>query len=103
MHAVRQTKAIFGEMRERLELACDACAEAREEGHGHVSAGLAALRAVVGRPAKEVDKDEIKERLAHIAGRNRWVDQSAHEAGADVIRDRLKQVLGRGTTEPRYE
>ena len=66
VHAVRQAKAMFVEMRERLELARDAWAEAREEGHGHVSAGLAALRAVAGRQVKEVGQDEIKERLARI-------------------------------------
>jgi hypothetical protein len=70
VHAVRQAKAMFAEMRERLELARDAWAEAREEGQGHVSAGLAALRAVAGRQAKELDQDEIKERLARIAGRD---------------------------------
>ena len=46
VHAVRQAKAMFVEMRARLELARYARAEAREE--GHVSAGLAALRAVAG-------------------------------------------------------
>jgi hypothetical protein len=69
VHAVRQAKAMFAEMRERLELARDAWAEAREEGQGHVSAGLAALRAAAGRQAKELDQDEIKQRLARIAGR----------------------------------
>jgi hypothetical protein len=53
VHAVRQAKAMFAEMRERLELARDAWAEAREEGQGHVSAGLAALRAAAGRQAKD--------------------------------------------------
>jgi hypothetical protein len=52
-----------------LELAREAWAEAREEGQGHVSAGLAALRAAAGRQAKELDPDEIKQRLARIAGR----------------------------------
>jgi hypothetical protein len=70
VHAVRQAKAMFAEMRERLELARDAWAGAREEGQGHVSAGLAALRAAAGRQAKELDQDEIKQRLAKIAGRN---------------------------------
>ena len=60
VHATRQAKALFAEMRERLELARDAWAEAREEGQGHVSAGLAALRAAAGRQAKELDQDEIK-------------------------------------------
>ena len=103
VHAARQAKALFAEMRERLELARDAWVEAREEGHGHVSAGLAALRAVAGRQAKELDLDEIKQRLERIAGRDLGVDASGHEAGADAIRDRLKQVLGRDKLDPRLE
>ncbi len=103
VHAVRQAKTMFAEMRERLELARDAWAEAREEGQGHVSAGLAALRAAAGRQAKELDPDEIKERLARIAGRELGEEEPAHEAGANAIRDRLNQVLGRGTSEPRQK
>ena len=103
VHAVRQARAMFAEMRERLELARDAWAEAREEGQGHVSAGLAALRAAAGRQAKELDPDEIKERLARIAGRDLGADQPAHEAGAEAIRDRLKQVLGSGKPDPSQE
>jgi hypothetical protein len=103
VHAVRQAKAMYVEMRERLELARDAWAEARQEGHGHVSAGLAALRAVAGRQAKELDPGEIKQRLARIAGRDLGADQSAHDAGADAIRDRLKQVLGRDKPDLRIE
>ena len=94
VHATRQAKALFAEMRERLELARDACAEAREEGQGHVSAGLAALRAVAGRQAKELDQDEIKARLERIAGRDLATDEPVHEAGAEAIRDRLRQTLG---------
>jgi hypothetical protein len=103
VHAVRQAKAMFAEMRERLELARDAWAEALEEGHGHVSAGLAALRSVAGRQAKEVDQDEIKQRLERIAGRDLGADEAVHEAGADAIRDRLKQVLERGKPDPRQK
>lgn len=103
VHTVRQAKAVFAEMRERLELARDAWAEAREEGQGHVSAGLAALRAVAGRQAKELDPDEIKQRLARIAGRDLGADEPAHDAGADAIRDRLKQVLGRDKPDPRQK
>lgn len=103
VHAVRQARVMFAEMRERLELARDAWTEAREEGQGHVSAGLAALRAVAGRQAKELDPDEIKERLARIAGRELGADEPAHEAGANAIRDRLNQALGRGTSEPRQK
>ena len=99
VHAVRQAKAMFIDMRERLELARDAWAEAREEGQGHVSAGLAALRAAAGRQAKELDQDEIKERLARIAGRDLGADSTDHEAGANAIRDRLKHELGRGKSD----
>ncbi len=103
VHTVRQAKAMFAEVRERLELAQDAWAEAREEGHGHVSAGLAALRGVAGRQAKELDHDEIKQRLARIAGRDLRADDNAHHTGADAIRDRLKQVIGRDKPDPRQE
>ncbi|WP_271215159.1 MobA/MobL family protein, partial [Pseudonocardia halophobica] len=57
VHAVRQAKAMYAEMRERLDLARDAWAEAREGGLGHVSAGLAALRAAAGRQAKDLNPD----------------------------------------------
>jgi plasmid maintenance system antidote protein VapI len=103
VHAVRQAKAMFAEMRERLELAREAWAEAREQGQGHVSAGLAALRAVAGRQAKELDQDEIRQRLARIAGREQGADDVAHEAGGDAIRDRLKQVLGRDKPDTRED
>ena len=97
MHAVRQAKAMFAEMRERLELAREAWTEAREEGQGHVSAGLAALRAAAGRQAKELDPDEIKERLARIAGRDLGAEQEVIEGqGARRdIRGRLADVLGK--------
>ena len=90
-------------MRERLELPREAYGAAREERHGHVSAGLAALRAVAGRQVKELDQDEIKQRLTRIAGRDLGADGTAHEAGADALRDRLKQVLGRDKPDPRQE
>lgn len=100
VHAVRQAKAMFTEMRERMELARDAWAEAREEGHSHVSAGLAALRAVAGRQAKELDQDEIRERLARIAGHDLGADEPVHDVGAEAIRDRLRQALGRDKPDP---
>ena len=100
VHAVRQAKAMFAEMRERLELAREAWAEAREEGQGHVSAGLAALRAAAGRQAKELDPDEIKERLARIAGRDLG-EEHDHKPGQGSrdIRGRLADVLGKARAE----
>jgi MobA/MobL family len=103
VHAVRPAKAMLAEMRERLELAREAYGDAREEGQSHVSAGLAALRAVAGRQAKELDQDEIKQRLARIAGQDFGADGTGYEAGLDAIRNRLKQVLGRDKPDPRQE
>jgi len=100
VHAVRQAKVLFAEMRERLELARDAWAEARDEGQGHVSAGLAALRAAAGRQAKELDQDEIKQRLARIAGRDLGEEHDhAPGQGARDIRGRLADVLGKAKSE----
>jgi hypothetical protein len=50
-----------------------------------------------------MDQDEIKQRLARIAGRDLGSDGTGHEAGVDAIRDRLKQVLGRDKLDPRIE
>ncbi len=61
------------------------------------------MRAVAGRQAKERDQDEIKERLARIAGSDLGADGTGHEAGADAIRDRLEQVIGRDRPDPRIE
>jgi len=100
VHAVRQARAMFAEMRERLELARDAWVEAREEGLGRVGAGLAALRAAAGRQARELDQGEIKERLARIAGRELG-DKNDHRPGQGVrdTRSRLADVLGKAGLE----
>ena len=100
VHATRQAKALFAEMRERLELARDAWAEAREEGQGHVSAGLAALRAAAGRQAKDLDPDEIKQRLARIAGQELGENRDhAPGQGDRDIGGRLSDVLGRARAD----
>jgi hypothetical protein len=96
VHAVRQAKVMFAEMRERLELARDAWAEAREEGQGHVSAGLAALRAAAGLQAEGLDPGEVRQRLARIAGRELGAEESARGSGAGAVRERLDRGLGRG-------
>ena len=57
--------------------------------------------AAAWRQAKELDQEEVRQRLARIAGRDLGADEAAHEAGA--IRDRLKQALGRGTPGPRQK
>ena len=100
VHAVRQARMMFAEMRERLDLAREAYAEAREEGQGRVGAGLAALRAAAGRQAKELDQDEIKQRLTKIAGREQG-DENDHAPaqGSRDIRGRLADVLGKAKAE----
>lgn len=61
------------------------------------------MGAAAGRQAKEVDQDEIEERLASSAGREQAADGTGHEAEAAAIRDRLNQVLGWGKSDPRQE
>lgn len=101
-HAVRKAKSVFAEMRERLELAREDYAEAREEGQGHIGAGLAALRAAAGRHAKELDQDEIKERLARTAGRERGEEHDQAPGQRSLNRHgRLADVLGKAGVEDR--
>lgn len=99
-HAVRQAKAMLAEIQEWLELARDAWAEAREEGQGHVSAGLAALRAVAGRQAKDLAQNEIKERLPQTAGHD-LCQEHDHMPGQGNrhMRGRLADVLGKACAE----
>ncbi len=100
VHAVRQAKTMFAEMRERLEQVRDAWAEAREEGVGRVGAGLAALRAAAGRQAKELDQEEVRQRLARIAGQEQGAEHDhAPGQGNRDIRGRLANVLGKARAE----
>lgn len=100
---MRHAKAMFAEIHERLELARDTWTDAREEWHGHISAGTGGVARRRKRQAKEQDPDEVKERLARIVGRDLGPDGSDHEVGAVSIRDRLNQALGRGKPDPRQK
>ena len=116
VHALRQAKVMFIELRERLELARETWVLAREEGADLVTAGLAALRAAAQRHGLEREHEldatgehalghageaeSIQERLARIVGCDLQADDIAREAERDSIRDRLQQVLGRDTLEP---
>lgn len=82
VQAARQARAMFREVRERLELARDTYGLARGEGQGRVSAGLAALRAAAGKDAQQRSPEQIRERLEQIVAR-------------DGMRERLTEVLGR--------
>lgn len=95
VEAARQARALFAEMRARLEIARDAYEQAREEGLGRVGAGLAALRAVAGerdRAVEQGDDGDLRARLEKILGKDRENEQAAPERD---IRDRLADVLGR--------
>ncbi|KQB95072.1 molybdopterin-guanine dinucleotide biosynthesis protein MobA [Loktanella sp. 1ANDIMAR09] len=93
VHAARQARAAFREMRERLELARETYGTAREEGQGRVSAGLAALRAAT---SKGRVTDDVRERLARITDRrqDRGGQSDEEQAGGrNYARDRLKEIM----------
>lgn len=100
VHTVRQPKAVSPNMRERLELAREAYAEAREEGRGHFSVGLAVLCAAAGRQARELDQDEIEPRLARIAGQEQGEEHNlALGQNNRDIRGWLADVLDKASAE----
>lgn len=99
VHAARQARALFAEVRERLELARDTYGAERDAGQGRVSAGLAALRAAASkdRGADRGDGD-IRDRLARIVGREEpEADGQSVEEPSDLrrVNDRLRETLGR--------
>ncbi|GAW37098.1 mobilization protein A [Roseovarius sp. A-2] len=94
VHAARQARAAFREMRARLELARETYGIEREAGQGRVSAGLAALRAAT---AKDLDRDrnpdDFRERLARVVGRSRDQDDTPKPEGRNYARERLKEIV----------
>ncbi|WP_419739516.1 MobQ family relaxase [Ruegeria sp.] len=99
VHAARQARALFVDMRERLELARGTYGAEREAGQGRVSAGLAALRAAASKD-RGVDRGDgdIRDRLARIVGREEpeFGGQSVEEP-SDLrhVNERLRESLGR--------
>ena len=89
-----QARAMFVEMRERLELARETYGLAREEGHGRVAAGLAALRAAAAKD-REAGRgsDDIRDRLARVVGRSRDQDDAPKPEGRNYARERLKEIM----------
>src|SRR6056297_672317 len=72
VHAARQARAAFREMRARLELARETYGIEREAGQGRVSAGLAALRAATAKDRdRDRNPDDFRDRLARVVGRSR--------------------------------
>jgi hypothetical protein len=106
VHAARQARALFAELRERLEAAREAVrgtydAE-REAGHGRVSAGLAALRAAAAKDRERavgLGTNDLRARLAGVLGREGPQDAigegQGREGGPGRTAERLREVLGR--------
>ncbi|MEM9580679.1 MAG: MobQ family relaxase [Pseudomonadota bacterium] len=94
VHAARQARAAFRELRERLDIARETYGAEREVGQGRVSAGLAALRAAAakdreaGRPG-----EEFRERLARVVGRSEDQADTPKPEGRNYARERLKEIM----------
>lgn len=93
VHAARQARAAFREMRERLELARETYGIEREAGQGRVSAGLAALRAATSKERGERTSDDIRERLSQVVGRSRDQDDTPKPEGRNYARERLREIM----------
>ncbi len=71
VHAARQARAAFRELRERLDIARETYGAERDAGQGRVSAGLAALRAAaVKERGARAGPEDMRERLARVVGRS---------------------------------
>ena len=95
VHAARQARAAFREMRERLDIARETYGAERDAGQGRVSAGLAALRAAAAKERSAVaGPNDMRERLARITEKDRG-GQSDEEPtrGRNYARERLKEIM----------
>ena len=94
VHAARQARAAFREMRERLDIARETYGAERDAGQGRVSAGLAALRAAAakdreaGRPG-----EDFRERLARVVDRSEDRGDTRKQEGRNYARERLKEIM----------
>jgi hypothetical protein len=93
VHAARQARAAFREMRERLDIARETYGIEREAGQGRVSAGLAALRAATAKDRDGRTSDDIRERLSQVVGRSRDQDDTPKPEGRNYARERLKEIM----------
>ncbi|KHQ49794.1 MobQ family relaxase [Mameliella alba] len=94
VHAARQARAAFREMRARLELARETYGIEREAGQGRVSAGLAALRAATAKDRdRDRNPDDFRERLARVVDRSRDQDDTPKPEGRNYARERLKEIM----------
>jgi hypothetical protein len=93
VHAARQAREAFRDMRERLDLARETYGAEREAGQGRVSAGLAALRAATAKDRDGRASDDIRERLSQVVGRSRGQDDTPKPEGRNYARERLKEIM----------
>ncbi len=94
VHAARQARAAFREMRERLKIARETYGAEREAGQGRVSAGLAALRAAASRErGAQAGPEAMRERLAKVVGRSEDREDTPKPEGRNYARERLKEIM----------
>lgn len=93
VHAARQARAAFREMRERLDIARETYGIEREAGQGRISAGLAALRAATSKERGERNPEDFRERLARVVDRSRDQDDMPRPEGRNYARERLKEIM----------
>ncbi len=95
VHAARQARAAFRELRERLDIARETYGAERDAGQGRVSAGLAALRAAAAKErGARAGPEDMRERLARITDKDRSGQSDEEQAGGrNYARERLKEIM----------
>ena len=95
VHAARQARAAFRELRERLDIARETYGAERDAGQGRVSAGLAALRAAAAKErGARAGPEDMRERLARITDKDRDGQSDEEQTrGRNYARDRLKEIM----------
>jgi hypothetical protein len=94
VHAARQARAAFREMRERLDIARETYGAERDAGQGRVSAGLAALRAAAAKErGARAGPEDMRERLAQVVGRSEDRGDTPKPKGHNHARERLKEIM----------
>jgi len=90
VHAARQARAAFRELRERLDIARETYGAERDAGQGRVSAGLAAAAKERGAQA---GPEDMRERLARVVGRSEDQGDAPKPERRNYARDRLKEIM----------
>ena len=94
VHAARQARAAFRELRERLDIAWETYGAERDAGQGRVSAGLTALRAAAAKErGARAGPEDMKERLAKVVGRLEDLDDTPTPERRNYVRERLKEIM----------